>query len=100
MKEAVERFELEVPVDMREEVWDEEKAEEMGFEGKGGMGNGKDEKRRGSKGGAGGNEGWGGKMRLRSEEVPHVTGYWSGIVHDSKRPSYPSRFCVHLPSDH
>jgi DNA-directed RNA polymerase-3 subunit RPC5 len=81
MKEAVERFELEVPVDMREDVWDEEKAEEMGFQGgKGGLG-GKDDKKKMKSG----QEGWGSKMRLRSEEVPHVTGYWSGIVHDSKR---------------
>lgn len=79
MKEAVERFELEVPVDMREDVWDEEKAEEMGFGGRDGM-SGKEEKKKGK----GEKEGWGSKMRLKSEEVPHVTGYWSGIVHDSE----------------
>ncbi|KAH8089135.1 Sin-like protein conserved region-domain-containing protein [Filobasidium floriforme] len=92
MKEAVERFELEVPVDMREDVWDEEKAEEMGFQGgKGGLGSKDDKKKMKS-----GQEGWGSKMRLRSEEVPHVTGYWSGIVHDNALHVHPINKLVQL----
>lgn len=75
MKENVGRFELEVPVDLRPSHWNEDRAEELGFlpveeskdKGKG--------KRRDDK-----PENWGTKMRLRSEEVPNVTGYWTGIV--------------------
>lgn len=73
MKEHVERFELEIPIDMRSEVWDEERAETLGFtpEDSGKKGKGRD-------------EGWGNKMRLRSEAVPEVTGYWAGVVHDGE----------------
>lgn len=77
MKEAVGRFEVEIPVDQREEVWNEERAQELGFEepdeddGRKKKGKSKEE-----------NKYWGTKMRLRGEEVPSVTGYWSGIVHD------------------
>lgn len=73
MKEQVERFELEIPIDMRPEVWDEDKAEQLGFtaEDSGKKGKGRD-------------EGWGNKMRLRSEAVPEVTGYWAGVVHDGE----------------
>ena len=91
MKEAVERFELEVPVDMREDVWDEEKAEEMGFQGRNGASSKEDKKKVKM-----GSDGWGSKMRLRSEEVPHVTGYWSGIVHDSKSVPVSCKFPNHL----
>jgi DNA-directed RNA polymerase-3 subunit RPC5 len=73
MKEHVDRFELEIPIDMRPEVWDEERAEGLGFapEDSGKKGKGRE-------------EGWGSKMRLRSEPVPEVTGYWAGIVHDGE----------------
>lgn len=75
MKEKVSRFELEIPIDMRPEVWDEERAEGLGFV--------QDDPKKKGKGRAG-DDGWGNKMRLRSEPVPEVTGYWAGVVHDSK----------------
>ncbi|GHJ87663.1 hypothetical protein NliqN6_4065 [Naganishia liquefaciens] len=78
MKEQVERFELEIPIDMRSEVWDEEKAEQLGFAAE-----------ESGKKGKGREEGWGSKMRLRSEAVPEVTGYWAGVVHDGALHLHP-----------
>jgi DNA-directed RNA polymerase-3 subunit RPC5 len=78
MKEQVRRLEIEIPVDQRGEVWNEERAETFGFAEE-------DEKeKKKSKGKSKEQEKivWGTKMRLRGEEVPGVTGYWSGIVHD------------------
>lgn len=79
MKENVHRFEIEVPVDMRPTVWNEDRAEELGFlpveeQDAKKKGKKKDEKP----------ENWGSKMRLKSEEVPNVTGYWAGLVHEGE----------------
>lgn len=84
MKENVGRFELEVPVDLRESHWNEDRAEELGFlpveesKNEKGKGKRKDDKP----------ENWGTKMRLRSEEVPNVTGYWTGIVQKGETRAY------------
>ncbi|KAI5453186.1 hypothetical protein NCC49_006214 [Naganishia albida] len=77
MKENVSRFELEIPIDMRPEVWDEERAEGLGFV--------KDEKKKGKAR----DDGWGNKMRLKTEPVPEVTGYWAGVVHDKALHLHP-----------
>ncbi len=90
MKEQVKRFELEVPVDMREPVWNDERAEEMGFV--------KEKVRNKAKGKEKEPEKWGTKVRLRSEEVPEVTGYWSGIVHDGKSNVLASQEAMDLYS--
>lgn len=72
MKEVADRFELEIPIDMRPSVWDEERAESLGFS--------KDDPKKKGKGRAG-DDSWGNVTRLRTEPVPEVTTYWSGVVH-------------------
>lgn len=73
MKEVADRFELEIPIDMRPSVWDEERAEALGFARE-------DAKKKGK--GRAGDDSWGNVTRLRTEAVPEVTTYWGGVVHD------------------
>jgi DNA-directed RNA polymerase-3 subunit RPC5 len=90
IKEKAEgRVEIEVPVDEGNDVWRGEKARDMGFvmdvndgedvEGGTWGRNGKDPKKKKVEKAP---EKWGDKMRLRSENVPNATHYFSGVIHD------------------
>ncbi|KAJ9121642.1 hypothetical protein QFC22_002262 [Naganishia vaughanmartiniae] len=80
MKEVADRFELEIPIDMRPSVWDDERAEVLGFAredpNKKGKGRARDDS-------------WGNVTRLRTEPVPEVTTYWGGMVHDGALHLHP-----------
>ncbi|KAJ9107882.1 hypothetical protein QFC19_002625 [Naganishia cerealis] len=80
MKEVADRLELEIPIDMRPQVWDEERAETLGFS--------RDDPKKKGKARAG-EDSWGNKTRLRTESVPEVTGYWAGVVHDGALHLHP-----------
>ncbi|KAJ9102434.1 hypothetical protein QFC21_002834 [Naganishia friedmannii] len=80
MKEVADRFELEIPIDMRPSVWDEERAEALGFA--------KEDLKRKGKGRAG-DDSWGNVTRLRTESVPEVTTYWGAVVHDGALHLHP-----------
>ncbi|KAJ9125803.1 hypothetical protein QFC24_002587 [Naganishia onofrii] len=80
MKEVADRFELEIPIDMRPSVWDEERAEALGFARE-------DAKKKGK--GRAGDDSWGNVTRLRTEAVPEVTTYWGGVVHDGALHLHP-----------
>lgn len=92
VKENVGRIEIEVPVDAGADVWREDRAKELGFVNDvkalnggdviGGVNGDKGKDKRGAKRKK--DEKWGDKTRLTSENLPNVTGYYSGIVHDGK----------------
>lgn len=82
MKESVGRAEIELPVDAGESVWREERAEQLGFEKEeseeddGGKKKPKEKSKKKKR------RMWGEKVRLRSEEVPEMAGYYSGVIQD------------------
>ena len=112
VKEGIGRVEVEIPVDAGPEVWRDERARELGFVadvnavngsgdveggyGFGGRGGTSDDKKKGKKKEKEKKEKWGEKMRLRSEPVPSVTEYYSGMIHDGALHLHPISKFVQL----
>lgn len=83
-KENVGRTEIEIPVDAGESVWREERAKELLFEKE--ESDEEDNKKRSKEKSSKKKKKkvWGDKVRLRSEEVPEMAGYYSGIIQDGE----------------
>ncbi|WVF68049.1 hypothetical protein IAT40_002811 [Kwoniella sp. CBS 6097] len=107
VKEKVGRVEVEIPVDAGQSYWREDRARDLGFVmdvrdvngdpdveggygfgGRGGAGSSKDKDKK-AKEKKKKDEKWGDKMRLRSELVPHATGYYSGVIRDGALHLHP-----------
>lgn len=91
VKEAVERVEVVVPVDTRPEVWDEEKAQEMGFQ------HNPDDVKPFKKGkSASEPKDQTASVKLISEPIPHVTSYFGGLIHNDALHIHPISKTVQL----
>ncbi|RXK41678.1 hypothetical protein M231_00913 [Tremella mesenterica] len=87
VKEDVGRVEVEVPVNEDEEFWRYEKASELSFTTDVGNEDGVVGGKEGKKGKK--KEKWGEKMRLKSEMLPHKSGYYCGVIHEGALHLHP-----------
>jgi DNA-directed RNA polymerase-3 subunit RPC5 len=92
LKPTARRLEVHVPVDPRPEVWNAEKAKELG------VGRMDDDNEKNQVSGSKLKEGEEPRLsevRYRSEEIPHVGTYMLGVVRDGEFPVYFFRLRAH-----